>query len=159
VEGRKLETKSVGGFSFSVGDPAEPLTGVCETAVMGQAYEFGSWSMGADTQSLGCKCMDGTRVVSSLRVVDAKAGKQWDGQLSLGDVSYEVKGHRLLEGNKTSPWPTGYRFEGAGPSPLGAVDITHPGRVWLREGLSQDDRAAMSCVAAAILLEPKPSQP
>ena len=98
-------------------------------------------------------------VVSSLFVVDAKAGTQWDGWLDLGDTTYRIKGQSRLEGNKTSAGSAGYRFDGAKPPPLGAVDITHPGRAWLHEGHSEGDRAAAGCAAAAILLEPKPPKP
>jgi hypothetical protein len=159
VEGRKLETENVGGYSFAFGTPEGPLAGVCETAVLSKRYKFGSWSVGEDTQTLGCMCQHGGNVLSSLVVVDAKAGTQWDGWLELGGITYQVKGHRRLEGNKTSAGPAGYRFEGAESPPLGAVDIMNPGRVWLHERLSQEDRAAAGCVAAAILLEPRPAQP
>ena len=67
-----------------------------------------------------------------------------------------VVGDKRLEGNKTSAGPAGYRFDGDRSSPVRAVDITHPGRVWLHEGLSPEDRAAAGCAAAAILLEPTP---
>jgi hypothetical protein len=115
--------------------------------------------VGEDTRSLGCKCRRGPSVVSALFVVDAKAGTQWDGTLEIGGTPYQVEGQRRLEGNKTSAGPAGYRFDGPSPPPLGAVDITHPGRVWLHEAISEADRAAAACAAAAILLEPKPGPP
>jgi hypothetical protein len=86
----------------------------------------------------------------------SRVGTQWSGWLSLGDIKYQLVGDKQLEGNKTSIGPAGYRFEGDGSSPVSAVDITHPGRVWLHESLSPEDRAAVGCAAAAILLEPKP---
>jgi hypothetical protein len=86
----------------------------------------------------------------------SRVGTQWSGWLSLGDIKFQLVGDKQLEGNKTSIGPAGYRFEGDGSSPVSAVDITHPGRVWLHESLSPEDRAAVGCAAAAILLEPKP---
>ena len=82
--GRKLETRSVGGFSFAFGTAEGPLAGVCETAVLSERYEFGSWSVGEDARSMGCECARGASVVSSLFVVDSGAGTQWDGWLKLG---------------------------------------------------------------------------
>ena len=155
-EGRKVQTKSVGGFSFSFGLGGEKLSGSCDTVVLSKAYKFGSWSMAEDSQSMGCRCRSGANIVSSLWVVDAKAGTQWSGWLSLGDVKYQLIGDKRLEGNKTSAGPAGYRFDGDGSSPVRAVDITHPGRAWLHESLSPEDRAAAGCAAAAILLEPTP---
>jgi hypothetical protein len=155
-EGRKVETKSVGGFSFSFGLGGEKLSGSCETAVLSKGYTFGSWSMAEDSQSMGCRCRNGANIVSSLWVVDAKAGTQWSGWLSLGDVKYQLVGDKRLEGNKTSAGPAGYRFDGDGSSAVRAVDITYPGRAWLHESLSPEDRAAAGCAAAALLLEPIP---
>ena len=157
--GRKLETRSVGGFSFAFGTAEGPLAGVCETAVLSETYEFGSWSVGEDARSMGCECARGASVVSSLFVVDSGAGTQWDGWLKLGGTQYQIEAQHRLEGNTTSAGPAGYRLDGPAPPPLGAIDIMHPGRVWLHERLSEEDRAAAGCAAAAILLEPKPGHP
>jgi hypothetical protein len=43
-EGRKLETRTVGGFSFAFGTAEASLAGVCGTATMSERYDFGSWS-------------------------------------------------------------------------------------------------------------------
>lgn len=157
-EGRRLGTTAEGGFSFVFATAEGPLAGVCGTALMSSRYDFGSWSVGEDTQSLRCDCRRGAEVVASLFVVDAKAGSEWDGWLELGGTRYQIEGQRRLEGDRTSPGPAGYRFDGPAPPPLGAVDITEPGRVWLHEGVAQADRAAAACAATALLLEPRPPE-
>jgi hypothetical protein len=155
-EGRKVQTKSVGGFSFSFDLGGAELSASCDTAVLSKAYKFGSWSVAGDSQSMGCRCRSGANIVSSLWVVDAKAGTQWSGWLSLGDIKYQLVGDKRLEGNKTSAGPAGYLFDGDGSSPVRAIDIMHPGRVWLHKNLSPEDRVAAGCAAAAILLESTP---
>lgn len=159
IGGRQLETTSHGGFSFAFAGGEETLAGVCETARLSGRWQFGSWSFGNDSPSLGCRCRRGAKVVSSLFVAGAGAGSRWDGWLELGGTRYRVEGQNRLEGNKTSAGPAGYRFEAPAAPPLGAVDIMEPGRVWLHDGLSEADRQAAGCAAAALLLDPTPPQP
>ena len=157
IKGRKLEGSSSGGFSFSFDTGTVPLAGICETVVLGKHYKFGNWSVGENEQSMRCQCRKGDAVVSSLLVADTGVGMKWGGTMALGETVYRLETQRRLEGNRTNAGPAGYRFDGSSPPPLGAIDITHPGRVWLHNDLSGRDREGVACVATAILLEPKPS--
>jgi hypothetical protein len=76
------------------------------------------------------------------------------GTLTLEDERYTLRGIRELDGGGERNRPTGYRVDG--DAPLGAVEVEHPGRVWLREELDEEQRARLSCLLVGLMLYQPP---
>ena len=50
-------------------------------------------------------------------------------------------------------------YEAGGTPPLGAVDIVHPGRVWINRTLDAGAQADLACLFGGVLLYRPPATP
>ena len=75
--------------------------------------------------------------------------------LKVGDKEYKVEPINAVEGGGTQSSPTGFRADGE--APLGAVEVVHPGQVWLTKGLDDGTRAKATCAFVGLMLYKAPS--
>ena len=141
------ETQTTG-YRYKLKGEATDLAGVCKSeaqrqsvVAMGGRYAR-AWSM------LGCHCEGPSGVA------DLVLSSQGD-RLDIDGVTYGVQpvfdtadGNRLLV-------PTGFRIDHNGP--MAAVEIMHPGQVWLSRDLPQAARGRMACVLTGLMLYESPN--
>ena len=143
--GAVTTTASQGGYSYRL----DALEGRCRARSGRTDADLGAgFSLSADGHArLQCDC--GGAGFDLAGDVDT-----FGGALKLRDQQYTLRGIRELDGGGERNRPTGYRVDG--DAPLGAVEVEHPGRVWLQADLDEDDRARLSCLFVGLMLYQPP---
>jgi hypothetical protein len=137
------ETKTTG-FSYALADGGKKLPGKCSSVTKSQGFGGFNWG----SVRIACSC-DGAAGKAELVMTDA--GRT----MTVGDKAYKVEPINAVEGGGTQSAPTGFRADGDGP--LGAVDVGHPGQVWLKKGLDDATRANTTCAFVGLMLYKAPS--
>jgi len=130
-------------YRYTLFAPGSRLTGHCssEGSRMGGEEPEG-WSGGVDDAALRCTC---GAADSSADLVLVHADAPSTGQVTLASGDYQLRGLSDVEGSANLLGiQTGYRVDGA--VPLGAVEVMHPGRVWLSTELVAGERDQLSCL-------------
>jgi hypothetical protein len=137
------ETKTTG-FSYALAEGGKKLPGKCASVSKSQGFGGRSWG----SVSIACEC-DGEAGKAVLVMTDT--GRT----MKMGDKEYKVEPINAVEGGGTQSNPTGFRADG--DEPLGAVDVGHPGQVWLKKGLDDATRAKTTCAFVGLMLYKAPS--
>jgi len=139
-----------GGYSYRFQANPEALEGRCGTRSGSKELELGhSLSTGSNYAKVSCTCGGGANLS-----MEAK-GPTYEGTMLLGSGHYVVQPISMREGGWDFIEPLGYRVDGE--RPLAAVEVMHPGRVWLMQEVAPDERARLTCLLAALLLYKPPS--
>ncbi len=134
-----------GGHSFDFVGPGGPLRGECNTQ---RSKTTGIYSDNKRAGRVACTC-GGAGVYGEIDV--AGPAGTWNGQAALHGYPATVVSIDKYEGGLHSTDPIG--FEVRGPqSPLGAVEIHRPGRVWLSRTLDPATHAELACLFTGLLL-------
>lgn len=141
------ETKTTG-FAFNLKGGAKALAGKCasetrEQSVLGLGGEF-SWG----NTTVACACEgDGDKAELLM------SKKQ--NTVTIDGTTYELAPvHSTTEGDDASE-PTGFRADG--DELLGAVEVMHPGQVWLNKALDDGAKSKAACLFAGLMLYKPPS--
>jgi len=138
------ETKTTG-FSYVLAAGGKKLPGKCSSVTKSQGFGGFSW----DSVRIACSC-DGE--AGKVELVMTDGGRT----MKVGDKEYKVEPINAVEGGGTQSKPTGFRADGDGP--LGAVDVGHPGQVWLKKGLDDGTRSTTTCAFVGLMLYKAPSE-
>jgi hypothetical protein len=99
---------------------------------------------------LACRCVSAGKEVTLLLKNNRD---ELEGRMRTESGRYVVSPLYELEDGYTSDTPVGYRADNACcGSPLGAVEVLHPGRIWLAQQASEAERAQASCLFAGLML-------
>jgi len=137
------ETKTTG-FSYALAAGGKKLPGKCSSVTKSQGFGGFNWG----SVRIACTC-DGEAGKAELVMTDA--GRT----MKVGDKEYKVEPINAVEGGGTQSSPTGFRADGE--EPLGAVDVGHPGQVWLKKGLDDATRTKTTCAFVGLMLYKAPS--
>ena len=137
------ETKTTG-FSYALAAGGKKLPGKCSSVSSSQAVGGFSWGH----MKIACAC-DGEEGNSELVMTDK--GRT----LKVRDTEYKLEPVHALAGGGTLADPTGFRADG--DQPLGAVEVMHPGQIWLKKGLDDATRATTTCIFVGLMLYKAPS--
>lgn len=138
------DTKTTG-FSYAVSAGGKKLAGKCSSETRSQG--FGGFNWGSVT--VACAC-EGEAGKAELLMV--KEGRT----LKVNDKEYKLEPINAVEGGGTQSSPTGFRADGE--EPLGAVEVLHPGQVWLKKGLDEPTRQKTTCAFVGLMLYKAPSE-
>jgi len=136
------------GFSFTLADGDTTLKGKCASELK-QASVLalgGKFSWGSTT--IACECRGGEDK-ATLQLSNGS------GVLAIGDEEYALHPVHALAGGGEQGEPSGFRADG--DRPVGAVEVVYPGQVWLRKGLDDSMRGAVSCLFTGLMLYKAPS--
>ena len=97
------------------------LPGKCSSVTSSQGIGGFSWGK----VKIACAC-DGE--AGKAEIVMTDGGRS----MKMGDKEYKLEPINAVEGGGTQSNPTGFRADG--DEPLGAVEVVHPGQVWLKKG-------------------------
>ena len=137
------ETKT-SGFAYAVTAQGKKMSGKCESETSSQGFGGFSWG----SLKVACTC-DGEAGKSSLAMTDE--GRS----LKIGDKEYKLVPINTIEGGGTQSSPAGFRADAE--EPLGAVEVVHPGQIWLKKGLDDATRDRTACVFVGLMLYKPPS--
>jgi hypothetical protein len=137
------ETKTTG-FSYVLASGGKKLPGKCSSVTSSQWVGGFSWGH----VKIACAC-DGEGGKAELTMTDT--GRT----MKVGDKEYKVEPINTVQGGGTQSDPTGFRADGE--EPLGAVEVAHPGQVWLKKGLDDATRAKTTCAFVGLMLYKAPS--
>jgi hypothetical protein len=136
------------GYSFRFGDGEEALAAQCAVTTLKSGVEFGKdGSISSKTSRLMCVC--GTPDASVKLELENASGTP-TGRLTLPRGTLALTVVREING----PVPmtkAGFRADLDG-RPLGAVEVLHPGRIWLSRSLDDTERRQLGCLFAALML-------
>jgi len=132
------------GFSYVLAAGEKKLPGKCSSVSTSQAVSGFSWGH----MKFACAC-DGADGKAELVITDT--GRT----LKVRDTEYKLEPIHALAGGGNMPNPTGFRADG--DQPLGAVEVVHPGQVWLKKGLDDATRATTTCIFVGLMLYKPPS--
>ena len=137
--------QEVGGYSYELRDKGQRTAGRCRTLAQESALALGgSYSLSTDGASLRCSC--GESASASIQTEDGAL----TGTLALGERKYTLRPIHGLENGSEQSVPAGYRADA--DDPFAAVEVQHPGRVWLSPTVNKEDRLTVSCLLAGFML-------
>ena len=143
------------GYVYQFREGAEALLGSCTAQVAESSYALTkSFSSLSKAYRLTCTCGSGDRA-ASLELA-REEGKP-EGRVTLARGAVEVKSVHATNGLGTFH-PAGYRLGNPGEAPLGAVEVLHPGRIWLSRSLEAGERRQLGCLMAGLMLWSEPSE-
>ena len=138
------DTKTTG-FSYALSSNGKKLPGKCSSETRSQG--FGGFNWGSLKIACACEGEGG-----KAEVLMVKEGRT----LKIDDKEYKLEPITAVEGGGTQSNPTGFRADA--DQPLGAVEVVHPGQVWLAKGLDAPTRAKATCAFVGLMLYKAPSE-
>jgi hypothetical protein len=136
------ETKTTG-FSYTLLAQDKKLPGKCSSEATSNGISGFSWG----SIKIACGC-EGDGSKSELLMVDDNRSLTVDGK------AYKVEPVFATVGGGTQSNPTGFRADAEGP--LGAVEVLHPGQVWLTKGLDETTAYGTTCAFVGLMLYKPP---
>ncbi len=141
------ETKTTG-YQFELHSGKDKLPGKCES----------------EHKSQGVLALGGEFSWGDVRIVCTCGTSKEGGQILLTDdensakvagSAYEVAAIHEEQGGSTQSAPLGFRLDA--DEPFAAVEVAHPGSVWLKKGLNEAERQQTACLFAGLMLYQPPS--
>lgn len=136
------ETKTTG-FSYALASNGKKLPGKCSSQSSSQGFGGFSWG----SIKIACACEGEAGKAELVMIDDARS-------LKLGEKEYKIQPINAVEGGGTQSNPSGFRADAE--EPLGAVEVVHPGQVWLKKGLDEGTRDKTACVFVGLMLYKAP---
>ncbi len=138
------------GYTYQLKTQSGTWKGTCASLAEGQSV--GSLSFGNST-NLTCECKLGDQ--SSTMQVSGETEAS-SGTYKSKDADYQVKAIQETDKSYFGSGPAGYRVD-KNATPIGAVEVIRPGRVWLAEDLSPAEADKLTCTFAGMMLYLPPS--
>jgi hypothetical protein len=137
------ETKTYG-FSYALAKGGKKLPGKCSSTESSHSIGGFSWG-GAQT---ACVC-EGDGGKAEILMTDESQ------TMKVGGKEYKIQPINALEGGGKQSKPAGFRADGE--EPLGAVEVVHPGQIWLKKGLDNATRDQTTCAFVGLMLYKEPA--
>ena len=137
--------KKTTGFSYALSSHGKKMPGKCSSETKSQGFGGFNWG----SLEIACSCEGEGGKAEVLMVKDGRT-------LKVDDKQYKLEPITAVEGGGTQSNPTGFRADA--DQPLGAVEVVHPGQVWLAKGLDAPTRAKATCAFVGLMLYKAPSE-
>ena len=136
------------GYTYQFTAGKETLKGKCASIAEGKRLKSGfiEISFGRSSEQ-ACECGAG----ASQAVVKVSGSEHSQGVVTLGDTEYVMQAVSKTDIANLAVGPVGYRVD-SGDTPVAAVEVLHPGRIWFDREVSKEDETRMSCVFAGLML-------
>ena len=152
-------SKSQGFYDFDMTTPVGVFKGSCGVYANVQETHVGNWVVGgSESQVLDCNCSGGGPGIA--RVYLEMAPQVRGALLHRSGATAPLEAASASEGGGNGTFlgkPLGY--QAGGTPPLGAVDVVHPGRVWINRTLGPGEQADLACLFGGLLLYQPPATP
>jgi hypothetical protein len=147
IAGNLSHSNTEGGYAFRFEGAGANENGHCASGTKDTDVKFRTGKLEFQFSKLACSCDEAGR--QAIVVVESAGGK-YAGTLTTPAGTYRVTSVHDLVGGAHSEDPVGYRIDGR--SGVGAAEVIHPGRVWLDQALSSEERAHVACLVAGLML-------
>jgi len=142
---------SRGGYAFALKAPEGEYQGQCASQLNEKAVGVLGFSVGNDNYVVHCACAGPAKASF---VMSADNASHYQGTVTARNASYQLQGIYTNEKGGSGSSPIGYDVRG--PQPVGAVEVSGKGRVWLNRALEPTARADIACLFAGLLLYQAP---
>jgi hypothetical protein len=138
------ETKTTG-FSYALSTNGKKLPGKCSSTSSSSSVGGFSWG----SIQIACLCESDADKAEILMTEESRT-------LKVAGKEYKLQPINAIEGGRTQSKPAGFRADA--DEPLGAVEVVHPGQVWLKKGLDEATRDQTACAFVGLMLYKEPSE-
>jgi hypothetical protein len=146
------------GYTYEFANGADQWNGACAYSKDEKGFSMGGLgSFSKAKSSLTCECTPGASGKGTGRLELKSGSDKMTGTMSCGGESYEMTPVDKTDKKSFAAGPAGYRFD-AKDGPRGAVEVLHPGRLWLDEKLAENEREPTSCVLTGLMLYVEPTE-
>jgi hypothetical protein len=160
VAGYSNDTTTTG-YSYKLKGGSDAWEGSCASSANKKGVKILGGEAAWGSSSITCECKQGASTVSVVLKADspdASSTKKMSGELSTSsEKKYKVSVVSETDKSNLSDSPAGFRYDSVDGA-VGAVEILRPGRVWLGERLSEDERPPVACLSAGLMLYQAPSE-
>jgi hypothetical protein len=152
THGDVTSSDSVSGYAYVLRGEQVRIDGRCNARAGGAETDLGDgWSLSSNFRArLECECGP----VASLKL--EHDGESFVGTLGHRSRVYDLRAVTALEGGRAQSQPAGYRVDG--DEPLAAVEVQHPGQIWLKPDVDEPARAELSCLMVGLMLYQPPNE-
>ncbi|HEY6878466.1 MAG TPA: hypothetical protein VI299_10635 [Polyangiales bacterium] len=143
-------TKTKGGYAYKLNSGEGTLKGECATEDSSAGQQLGGGvEYRKSAVRIGCRCNDSSGAITL--TVGGGDDAAFQGEVSASFLHYRVLAITQREKGPSSHEPLGYRIDGES-SPIGAVDLKRPGKVWISKAVDGHLRQEIACLFAGLLL-------
>jgi hypothetical protein len=146
------ETKT--GYSFTFKGPQGESKAQCGSQAQNKNTSVMGFDISTSQENIGCVC-EGPGASAKLQLA-AENGEKLGGPVTAHANNLTVAAVMQFDNGMKSSVPIGYEFRST--SGVGAVDIAHPGKVWMARALDDQTKADLACLTAGLLLYLPPKQ-
>jgi len=146
---------TTGGYTFALkaSDGGE-YKGECASRKDSKQVSALGGTFGQQKYEILCHCAGATQASFTMKADDGSA--KFQGTLQSSQASYTLSGVYANDKGGTTSDPLGYDVRGT--EPLGAVETTGKGRVWMSRSLRAPVREETACLFAGLLLYKAPQK-
>lgn len=137
-----------GGYTYKISAQDQTFQGQCTSKADKESLGIKSLTLQTRRFNLSCTCNMKNTFMSNVHI-QAKNQDDYSGTFKVFDQSYKIKPLKEREGI-TASGPSGYRVDG--DTPIGAVEVLKPGRIWLGNTLNNKDQHALTCGFVGLML-------
>lgn len=143
-------TTKTNGFTYELVAGERKLAGKCAAKSSSQGIGSASGSINWGSLEMACSCDDDDGKAELAMTGD----ERW---LKVMGEEYTLEPIYALENGKKGSNPSGFRADNEDKEVLGAVEVVHPGQVWVKKGIDEAKKAKVACVFAGLMLYQPPS--
>jgi hypothetical protein len=142
------------GYAFTFKTPQGEAKVQCGSKANQHNTSVMGFSITTSQDDIGCAC-EGVGASSKIQIGSGN-GDTYQGQVSTRGGNFTaVAVTRFSNGSKSST-PIGYEFRAQ--NVVAAVELAHPGQLWMAKSLDEPTRADLACMTAGLLLYIPPKQ-
>jgi hypothetical protein len=140
-----------GGYTFGLKSPDGEYKATCASHLDEKSVGLLGGTFGSQNYNVLCQCGGAGDANFS---ISADTTSHYKGTVTARGASYEIEGIYTDEKGSTTSKPMGYLVHAS--DPVGAVEVSGKGRVWLSKTLAPAARADVACLFAGLLLYQPP---
>jgi hypothetical protein len=157
VAGYSNDTTTTG-YSFKLKGGDAAWNGSCASSANDKGVHVMGGSVDWGKTKITCECKQGGASASIvLNSGSPESNKNAAGELGVGDAKYKVSAVNDTDKSNLGSGAAGFRFDGDDGA-IGAVEVLHPGRLWLQPRLPEAQRLPVACLSAGLMLYQPPSE-
>jgi len=141
-------------YAYELAEGADIVPGQCASLRSRKSFSLGALGeLGSEDANLGCTCGTGASAAT------LELGGKPERPAGLAKVAGRTLDVASVH-DTTAAWSprdaAGFRIDGA-EGPVAAVEVLHPGRMWLSRTLAADERRQVACLLAGLMLYVEPT--
>jgi hypothetical protein len=144
-------SEAKGGYTFGLKAPEGEYKATCASQLAQKSVGVFGGALGTENYNVLCQCGGASQAAFT---ISADTTSHYKGIITARTAKYDIEGIYTDEKGSTTGKPMGYLVRGS--DPIGAVEVSGKGRVWLAKGLEPGARADVACLFAGLLLYQPP---